>query len=85
MLGALHRQLIHHQPVVGGRIIKGDQPQADAPLLVADHERDRQPLSKPAVHLAVGGQQPRLVGIAELQHRRVNRGRWHLRVQATQG
>lgn len=35
--------------------------------------------------LAVGRQQPRHIGIAELQHRRVNRGRRHLRVQAAQG
>lgn len=85
MLGALHRQLIHHQPVVGGRIIKGDQPQADAPLLVAGHEGDRQALGEPAMHLPVGRHQPRQIGVAELQHRRVDRGWRHLRVQAPQG
>ena len=83
--GALNRQLIHHQPVVGGRIIEGDHPQPEAPLLVAVHEGDRQALGEPAVHLTVGRQQARQVGIAELQHRRVDRGRRHLGIQAEQG
>ena len=40
VLGALDRQLVHHQPVIGGRVVETDDLEADADLLVPIHIGD---------------------------------------------
>ena len=40
VLGALDRQLVHHQPVVGGGVIESDDLEANADLLVPIHIGD---------------------------------------------
>ena len=69
MLGALDRQLVHHQPVVGGGVVESDDLEADADLLIPIHISDGQTLGHPAVEVAVGCQQTRHVGVRQLEHR----------------
>ena len=40
VLGALDRQLVHHQPVIGGGVVKSDDLETDADLLVPIHIGD---------------------------------------------
>ena len=69
VLGALNRQLVHHQPVIGGGVVESDDFEANADLLGPIHIGDGQTLSHPAVELAVGCQQTRHVGVRQLEHR----------------
>ena len=69
VLSALDRQLVHHQPVVGSGVVEADHLEADPHLLVPIHIGDGQSLGHPAVEVAVGGQQPRHIGVRQLEHR----------------
>lgn len=81
---ALYGQLIHHQPVVGGRVVKAEHLQAFARLLVLLHHGDGHALGDPAVQLTVGRQQSRHVGIGQLLNSSVNAVNGNARIQSPQ-
>ena len=84
MLVALHCQLVYHQPVVGGRVVKPHHLEADAHLPGPVHTGDGQSRGHPAVKLTVGRQQSWHVGVGQSQHCRFNGGRWRIGVEACQ-